>query len=100
MSIVKIKLPSWVAVAIDPKAKDWLTVEKESGENTTALELLMNFAKTNSGFRQAVFNPDSSVIIDQINVILNDRLLTYQEISELKLKDNDTIMLLPIYLGG
>jgi hypothetical protein len=100
MDKVSIKLPSWVAVAIDPKASDWLTLEKEIGIGATANDLLTALATTNPGFREAVFNPDTGVIIEQINVILNDKLLTYQEITQLKLTDGDILMLLPIYFGG
>ncbi len=100
MGKVCLELPSWVAVMLDAKVPGWLTVEKEIAEDATAISLLMSLVSTYPGFRQALFNPDTGHLNDQVNVILNDKLLTFQEVTQTKLRDGDTIMLVPIYFGG
>ncbi len=100
MCKVKLSLPSWVAKMIDAKASDGLTLEKEVGEGTTISDLLKRLVVTYPGFRQAVYDPDTGLVHEQINVILNSRLLTFREISQTKLTDGDTIVLLPMYYGG
>ena len=100
MGRIRLKLPSWVAVMLDAKASGWLTLEKEIEEDTTISDLLSDLVVTYPGFRQAVFNPDTGHLNDQINVVLNDKLLNFREVTEKKLIDDDTIVLLPIYYGG
>ncbi len=100
MGRVRLKLPSWIATMLDEKASDWLTLEKEIEEDATISDLLTSLVATYPGFRQAVFNPDTGHLNDQINVVLNDKLLTFQEVTQTKLRDGDTIVLVPIYYGG
>ncbi len=100
MGRVRLKLPSWVAAMLDAKAPGWLTLEKEIEEDATISDLLTSLVATCPGFRQAVFNPDTGHLNDQINVVLNDKLLTFQEMTQTKLRDGDTIVLVPIYYGG
>ncbi|MFH0846670.1 MAG: MoaD/ThiS family protein [Chloroflexota bacterium] len=100
MAKVKLRLPSWIARMLDAKATGWLTLEKEMKDSATVDNLLMNLVATYPGFREAVFNPDTGGLNDQISVILNNKLLTFKEVSETRLKDGDTIVLLPLYYGG
>ena len=75
-------------------------MEKEIGERTTVNELLSALVLTSPGFRESVFNPDVGLVNEQMNVVLNNELLTYAEISQTTLADGDTVTLLPIYSGG
>ena len=85
---------------LDAKASGWLTLEKEIEEDTTTSDLLSDLVATYPGFRQAVFNPDTGHLNDQMNVVLNDKPLTFLEVTQTKLIDGDTIVFLPIYYGG
>ncbi len=100
MGKVRLKLPSWIAAMLGKKESDWLTLEKEIEEDATVSDLLKSLVSTYPGFRQVVFNPDAGHLNDQLTVVLNDRLLTFQEVMQTKLADGDTIVLLPIYFGG
>ena len=100
MPRVKLKLPSWIATIIEAKASGWLTVEKDVADGTTINDVLIDFITTYPGFREAVFNPDSGLPTEQLNFVLNSRLLTYQEVLHTKLSDGDTVVLIPIYFGG
>lgn len=100
MAKIKLRLPSWIAAKLEVKSSGWLTLEKEVGEGSTISDFLVGMVMTYPGFREAVYNPDAGLVNEQINVVLNDRLLTFREISRAKLIDGDTIVLLPIYYGG
>ncbi len=100
MAEVRLKLPSWIAAKLGAKSSGWLTLEKEVGEGTTISDFLMGMVMTYPGFRQAVYNPDTGLVNEQVNVVLNDRLLTFREMPQTKLTDGDTIVLLPLYYGG
>ena len=97
---VRIRLPSHVARMPGAETTGWLELEKEMGEGTTVHELLSTLVLTYPGFRESVFNPDVGLVNEQINVVLNNELLTFAEISETGLADNDTVALLSIYSGG
>jgi molybdopterin converting factor small subunit len=75
-------------------------LEREIGAETTVGELLSALVLSYPGFRESAFNPDVGLINEQVNVVLNDQLLTYAEISETRLANNDTVTLLPMYSGG
>jgi molybdopterin converting factor small subunit len=97
---VQVKLPSYIAKEPGTDTTGWRTIEKETGKGTTVRKLLSILVATYPGFRESVFNPDTGSINEQINVVLNTQLLTFAEILQTELADNDTITLLPIYLGG
>lgn len=100
MAKVQVRLPSHIAKLIDAKSSSWLAFEKDIGENTTVRTLLSSLASTYPGFRETMYNPDVGLVNEQVGVVLNDRLLTFEEISQIKLSDSDTILLIPLYFGG
>jgi molybdopterin converting factor small subunit len=97
---VELKLPSWVATSLDPKADGWLTVDKEVAPGTTVGRLLEEIAASSKDFRETVYNPAVGLVSEQINVLLNNTLLSYQEITQTKLNNGDSLLLLPVYFGG
>jgi len=100
MPKVTLKLPSWIAAKLDMNSSGWLTLEKEVAESTTINDFLLGMVAAYPGFREAVYNPDTGLPIEQLNFVLNNRLLTYREMSEIKLSNGDTVILIPLYTGG
>lgn len=100
MPMVTLKLPSWIASKLGAKSSGWLTLEKEVAEGTTVNDFLMGMVAAYPGFREAVYNPDTGLPTEQVNFVLNDRLLTFREMTQIKLTNGDTIMLIPLYTGG
>ena len=97
---IKLRLPSWIAANLKAESSGWLTLEKEVGEGSTISDCLTDMVVTYTGFREAVYNPEAGLISEQVSVVLNDRLLNFQEILQNKLSDGDIIVFLPIYYGG
>ncbi len=98
---MQLKLPPWIAAALDAGASDWLTLEFEIKKGGTTIDALLKDLVANyPGFRETVFNPDTGHLNEQINVVLNDRLLSFQEVMQNRLTDGDNIVLIPIYTGG
>jgi len=100
MAKVKVKIPPHVAQMLKPDFSGWLVLEEELKDGMTVSHLLTSLVLTYPGFRETVYNPDAGVISDQIGVVLNDRLLTFHEISQTLLRGNDSITILPLYYGG
>ena len=100
MGKVQLKIPPWLASMLNAQSSDWLILEKEIEEGVTVASLLADIAASHTDFRKVVFNPDVGKVGDQVNVFLNDNLLQIPDITDTKLNDGDSIMLLPVYSGG
>ena len=77
-----------------------LILKKEIGEKATVGNLLAELALDNPEFRRTVFDPDTGKSSGQVMVFLNKSILQYSDIADTKLNDGDSVMLLPVYLGG
>ncbi len=97
---VQLKIPPWVGVMLNEQGSGWFILEKEIGEGATIGDVLADLAFSYTDFRRAVFNPDAGKVSDQVNVILNDNLLQLPGVTETKLNNGDSIIILPVYAGG
>ena len=100
MAKVRVRLPPHIAQTLDSNSSGWLVLEREITEKATVSNLLASLVVNYPGFRETVFNPDVGLVNEQIGVVLNEKLLTLEEISQTGLGENDIILLLPLYYGG
>ena len=100
MAKVQVRIPPHVAKMLDAGSSGWLLLEQELNKPLTVSDLLSSLVMTYPGFRESVYNPSAGVINDQIGLILNDRMLTFEELSKTTLKDEDSITIVPLYYGG
>ncbi len=100
MGKVRLKFPASFASILNAQGSDLVILEKEIGEETTIGDLLAALAFSYTDFRKVVFNPDTGKVSDQVNVVLNNSLLQFPEVTEAKLSDGDSIIILPVYAGG
>ena len=100
MGKVQLKIPPFFAYIMDPNASDWFVLEKEIGGKTTIRDFLTELASNNSEFRDVVFNPDEGTVSDQIDIVINQKLLDFTREMDTKLNDGDVVILLPVYAGG
>ena len=97
---VRLKIPPWIAIMLNEQGSGWSTLEREIVEGATIGDLLVDLSFNYTNFRKMVFNPDTGKVNKLIGVILNDRLLQLSEITNTKLNNKDTVLLLPLYAGG
>ncbi|MBA7625009.1 hypothetical protein ES703_32430 [subsurface metagenome] len=100
MGKVRLKFPASFASRLNAQGSDLVILEKEIGEGATIGSLLTNLAFSYTDFRKVVFNPDTGKVGDQVNVVLNNNLLQLPDVTEAKLSDGDSIIILPVYSGG
>ncbi len=100
MGKIQLRIPPWIASMLGEEGSVWFVLEKEIGDESTVGDLLRDLTASNANFRKAVFNPDVGKVSEQVLVFLNDSLLEDSKVIEAKLKDGDSIMLLPVYSGG
>ena len=96
---IKLRLSSWVAAKLGEEHSGWLTLEKEITEGSSISDLLAGIATTYPGLRESVFNPDTGRVDERINVALNDQVLNSRDMSQVKLNDGDTIMVVHSHWG-
>jgi len=97
---VRLKFPASFASMLNAQGSDLVILEKKIGEEATIGDLLADLAVSYTDFRKVVFNPDTGKVNDQVNVVLNNKLLQFPEVTEAKLNDGDSIIILPVYSGG
>jgi len=97
---VRLKFPASFASRLNAQGSDLVILEKEIGEEATIGDILTDLAFSYTDFRKVVFNPDTGKVSDQVNVVLNNNLLQFPEVTEAKLNDGDSIIILPVYSGG
>jgi molybdopterin converting factor small subunit len=100
MGKVRLKIAPSLAFILNARSSDWITFEKEVREGTTIGDLLRDFAFVHVDFHKMVFNPATGKISDKVNVVLNDNLLQFPDVTETKVKDGDVVILVPVYSGG
>ncbi len=100
MGKVRLRIPSSIADTLNEQRSDWFILEKKIGEEATIGDLLAELAVSYTDFRKVVFNPATGKVSDQVNVVLNNKLLQFPEVTEAKLNDGDSIIILPVYSGG
>ena len=100
VSTVSVRFPGFVFRTPVAKNEGWVDSTRETPEGDTVLDLLSDLVTAYPGFREAVFNPETGTVAEQIAVVLNDQLLTFSEMSERKLVNDDRLVILPVYAGG
>jgi hypothetical protein len=78
----------------------WFTFEKELEIGDTIGNLLAAAVSDHAGFRRKIFDPATYQLNSEILVILNDNLLQLPDVTQVKLNEGDTIVLLAIDIGG
>jgi molybdopterin converting factor small subunit len=79
---------------------DWVVLEKESEQWVTIGDLLTDLASDNKDFRKLIFDPSLGKVNEEVMVVLNSKLLQLSDVTGVKLKDGDTVVLVPVYGGG
>ncbi len=97
---VSIMLPSFVFRMSSYATGKWIESTRELGGTATVADVLADLVATHPGFRDAVYDPECGAVNDEIGVVLNGELLTFDEISGKKLSDGDIVQVQPAYSGG
>jgi len=97
---VQVKITPSLAGSLNSSGSHWLILEREIAERSTIGDLFRELAFDYAEFRKVVFEPDTGKINDQIVVVLNDKLLNFENIIKFILNEGDTVILVPMYAGG
>ena len=102
MSKVQLKMSPWLASVLELKApgSGWFILEREIREGATVGDLLAELASSYNGFSKVVFDPAVGEVSDPLMLLLNDNLMPESNITQIKLSDGDSIMLMDVVAGG
>lgn len=98
---VTLKITPSLAWLADARNSDWVTLEKEMPEDATIADLVQNLTSNSAGFRRMLIDPETGKMSEQIELILNQSLIQFsRDMETTRLKNGDTVTLLPVYAGG
>ena len=101
MGSVRLKInPSLASMATANWHSAYLNVEYQLDGAATIGEVLSNFTREHPEYAGIFFDPANGKISDAINVTLNRNMLVSSQADKVRIKDGDTILILPIYEGG
>jgi molybdopterin converting factor small subunit len=101
MSRVQLKInPSIASMATATWFSAYLTVEYPLDGAATIGELFSNFTREHQEYAPLFFDVVTGKISDEINVTLNRNMLVSSQADIVRIKDGDTILIMPIYTGG
>ncbi len=101
MGSVQLKIsPSLASMATATWFSTNFVVESPIDGSTTVGEVLAGFSRERPEFTRVIFDAATGKISDEINVVLNQSLLISSEAGKVRVKDGDSILLMPIYTGG
>ena len=100
MGKVRLELLSGIAYAIDATTGSEERLEIEIGENKTVGDILSELAMKYPRFGQYFFDAKTRKLDERVSILLNGNMLTLTNRLETRLKDGDTLTLLPLMAGG
>ncbi|MFC1534025.1 MoaD/ThiS family protein [Thermodesulfobacteriota bacterium] len=100
MGKVRLEVSPELAGVLDAEGSDWVILEKEDSEWAAIGDLLTDLASGHSDFRKEVYDPFTGRVGDGVLIVLNGSLLQPADVAEVKLKEGDIVLLLPVFAGG
>lgn len=100
MGRVKLEILPWATRAFGSSSSGRLVLREEVEEGNTVEDLFVRLASRYQAFGDVAFDPAARRLTGQVTVIYNGRLLELAEGLETKLRDGDTLLLVPALAGG
>jgi len=100
MATVTVKISPSLAGALNASGSDWLIFKREISDSATIGEVFTDIAAVNPEFRTVIYDPDTGKINDLVTVVLNNSLMKFPDVKASRLCGGDTVILLPVYMGG
>ena len=100
MGMVHFEASPSLAGVLDREGTGWITIDEEVGQDSTLGDLLRRFAYRYPNFRKGIFDPDIGELSTAVMIVLNGNILEFEDMTPVKIKDGDTVILLPVFAGG
>jgi sulfur carrier protein ThiS len=100
MYTIKLQLYSWISSSLGVEEHGGNILKKKVPEGTTLRDLLTELANSNPEFCKLVFDPGTGKMNDEVVIMLNSRLVQFNNTADTKISDKDTITLSPVLVGG
>lgn len=100
MARVRLEIVPWLTRTFGGRGLGRLVLEQEIREDQALGKLLRDLAVEHKGFAEVAFDATLEKPTRYVNVIVNDQIVEWAWEWTTKVKDGDTIVLLPAYAGG
>lgn len=98
MASVRFEVVGWLARAFAGAGSGRLRLEEAVEAGASVGQMLHRLAQAYPEFGRAMFQ--GGALTGHVDVVLNDSLLSLPEGLEVRLRDGDTVILVPAYAGG
>jgi molybdopterin converting factor small subunit len=99
VAAVKLEVFGWIAAECGRNRTGSLPSDQNVPEGATVGDLLRQVAQKDLRFKETVFSSDMT-LQSNISIVLNGKILGQPSFLESKIKEGDTVMLLPAIDGG
>lgn len=100
MAAIKIEVLSWMARAFGQQESGRVILDHPVEEGETVGQLFQRLTQEYDRFGELVYDAKSGRLRDQVNVVINDRMLALAKGLDTPLTDGDVLVLIPAYAGG
>lgn len=103
MAKVTIEIYSWLADLLSVKGQkktSGVVLQREISEGDTVIDVLHELTAKEKKLEQALFDPASGRLTDQISIALNNRFIHLLDGEDTLLNDGDHIILFQAWCGG
>jgi molybdopterin synthase sulfur carrier subunit len=99
MDRVRLEIMPWLSHVLGAQDSH-LVLEEEVEEGETVGELLARIAARHQRFGELVLDAETGRLTGHVSLTFNGRLLELLDGLQTKMRDGDTIVLLPAFAGG
>ncbi|MBI2958452.1 MAG: MoaD/ThiS family protein [Chloroflexi bacterium] len=100
MARVHLRITASLAGVARTGDSDWVVLETDVAEAATLRDLLAGVAADHAAFRKWVFDPDVGIPGEWALIVHNGNVLPPGAPLSAGLRDGDTVIVLPVYVGG
>ncbi len=99
MGKIRIEVVPWLTELFGQKGSKHLVLEEEIGQAATFRDMINTLLERYPSARESMFL-DNGELQEHVSIIYNDEMLTSNEALRQGIKDGDTVVLLPSFVGG
>ncbi|MFC1987423.1 MoaD/ThiS family protein [Chloroflexota bacterium] len=100
MAKIRLEIRPWLSEAFDSKKSGGIVLEQEIKTGTTVCDLLTQLSEKYQALGEVLFDPQNKQLNGYVSIVINGQLLQGLKPLDTRIKDSDTITLLPFIDGG
>ncbi len=97
---IRIEIVPWLTQSFGQKGSSRLILEEEIVQEIGLIDFLSSLSRRYPAVGEAIFDLQSGRFFDHVNIIHNDVILGVEEAVKQTIREGDSLVFLPAYVGG